>query len=111
VGYFTDAPPNIFGSSLIAVWVNLAGIFYDKSGNLKNLQRYKETGALIDNLTYNYASSNRVTSITDAAGIGPETWDTDGSTFTYDANGNVTFTQGPIGSRRQRTTTATCHCR
>jgi hypothetical protein len=22
VGYFTDAPPNIFGSSLIAVWVN-----------------------------------------------------------------------------------------
>ncbi len=48
---------------------DLAGITYDNSGNLTALQRYRETGTLVDNLTYTIAaSSNRLTSIADAVG-------------------------------------------
>ncbi|MDQ3516879.1 MAG: DUF6443 domain-containing protein [Gemmatimonadota bacterium] len=42
---------------------DLAGINYDRAGNLTALQRYRETATLVDNLTYTYpGSSNRLSS-------------------------------------------------
>jgi RHS repeat-associated protein len=75
---------------------DLANINYDASGNLTGLQRYKETAAPIDNLTYTVAgTSNRLTSIADAVGVTTENWDAEAGSFTYDANGNVLTTPGP----------------
>jgi len=75
---------------------DLAGINYDASGNLLSLQRYRETGTLIDNLTYTNAStSDRLTSIADAVAPTAETWDVESGSFTYDANGNITSAPAP----------------
>jgi RHS repeat-associated protein len=75
---------------------DLTGITYDADGNLKNLQRYRDNGTLIDNLTYSYpSSSNRLTSVTDAVATTPETWDAETGSFTYDANGNVKTAPAP----------------
>jgi len=75
---------------------DLAGITYDAAGNLTALQRYRETGTLIDNLTYtNAPMSNRLTAITDGVGATAETWDAEGSNFSYDANGNLITASGP----------------
>ena len=77
---------------------DLAGINYDLSGNLTSLQRYRETGTLIDNLTYtNSVTSNRLNSVTDAIAATPETWDAETGSFTYDANGNLKTAPAPYG--------------
>ncbi len=75
---------------------DLAGITYDGAGNLTALQRYRETGTLIDNLTYSYStSSNRLSAVTDAISGNAETWDARSGNFTYDANGNVLTAPAP----------------
>lgn len=75
---------------------DLSGITYDASGNLTALQRYKDTGALIDNLTYAYtAGTNRLSTLTEAAGASTEAWDAEAGSFTYDANGNVKTSPAP----------------
>ena len=77
---------------------DLASIAYDASGNLTALQRYRETGTLVDNLTYAYpGSSNRLSSVSDAVGSTPESWDAETGAFTYDANGNVLTAPAPYG--------------
>ena len=75
---------------------DLAGIAYDAAGNVTALQRYRQDGTLIDNLTYNYASnSNRLTAVTDAVTGNSETWDARSGSFTYDPNGNVAAAPAP----------------
>ncbi len=75
---------------------DLAGINYDRAGNLTALQRYRETATLVDNLTYTYpGSSNRLSSVTDAVATTAETWDAETGSFTYDANGNVLSAGAP----------------
>jgi len=75
---------------------DLAAITYDRSGNLTALQRYRETGSLIDNLSYsNSGSSNQLTWLSDAVGTTPETWDAETGSFSYDANGNVIAAPAP----------------
>jgi RHS repeat-associated protein len=75
---------------------DIGGIIYDTDGNLKNLQRNRQDGTLIDNLTYNYLStSNRLSSISDAIIGSAETWDAEAGAFTYDANGNVKTAPAP----------------
>jgi len=45
---------------------------------------------VIDQLSYSYtAGSNKLASVTDAAGVTNEDWDAESSTFAYDGNGNV----------------------
>ncbi len=75
---------------------DLAGISYDLNGNMTALQRYRETGTLVDNLTKSIAgSSNRLTSLTDAVGTTAEAWDAESGSFTYDANGNTLTAPAP----------------
>ncbi len=75
---------------------DLPSISYDANGNLTALQRNKDTGALIDNLTYTIApASNRLNSIADAVGATAETWDAEAGSFTYDAKGNQLTAPGP----------------
>ena len=73
---------------------------YDKNGNIKNLQRYGQTGAsaygLIDNLTFTL-NGNRLSRVDDAAtasayGNGFEFKDgaKQADEYAYDANGNLT---------------------
>lgn len=77
---------------------DLATIGYDASGNLTTLQRYRETGTLLDNLTYAYpGSSNRLSSVSDAVGGTAESWDAESGAFTYDANGNLLTAPAPYG--------------
>lgn len=69
---------------------------YDGAGNLTTLRRYRETGTLIDNLTYSYpGTSNRLSAVTEAAGASAETWDAEAGAFTYDANGNLKTAPAP----------------
>ena len=69
---------------------DLADIAYDASGNITALQRYREIGTLVDNLTYAYpGGSNKLSSVTDAVGSTPESWDAETGAFTYDSNGNL----------------------
>jgi RHS repeat-associated protein len=65
---------------------------YDLNGNIMQLQRSGQDGGLIDNLTYTYFSSNRLTKVTDAAN------DVEGfkeintvnlDDYLYDSNGNL----------------------
>jgi RHS repeat-associated protein len=66
------------------------GILYDAAGNLTALQRNRETGTVLDNLTYTIApTSNRLTQIGDAVDGTPESWDAEDGSFTYDPNGNL----------------------
>jgi RHS repeat-associated protein len=75
---------------------DLAGINYDAAGNITALQRYRETGTLIDNLTYAYpTSSDRLSSVTDAIATTAEAWDAETGSFTYDANGNLKTAPAP----------------
>ena len=77
---------------------DLANIAYDASGNPTALQRYRETATLVDNLTYAYpGSSNRLSSVSDAVGSTPESWDAETGSFTYDANGNILTAPAPYG--------------
>ncbi|GAA5040215.1 hypothetical protein GCM10011506_40440 [Marivirga lumbricoides] len=65
---------------------------YDMNGNIKLLQRRDETGALMDNLTYNYANNgNRLNYVTDAGNIekGFKDSNTSGNDYSYDDNGNM----------------------
>lgn len=75
---------------------DLANITYDASGNLSALRRYRETGSLVDNLTYTYpGSANRLSSVSDAVGATPESWDAETGSLTYDANGNLLTAPAP----------------
>ncbi len=75
---------------------DLSGMAYDASGNLTTLRRRNDAGALIDSLTYTIAgTSNRLTSLIEAAGVTAETWDAEAGNFTYDANGNTVAASAP----------------
>jgi YD repeat-containing protein len=75
---------------------DLAGITYDKSGNLTAMQRYRESGTLVDNLSYTIPTgSNRMSAVTDAISGNSETWDARSGSFTYDANGNLKTAPAP----------------
>lgn len=69
---------------------------YDDNGNILSLQRRKETGSLIDDLTYSYGPNNRLLrrsgypqSVADAVAATTEVWDAGDTQFSYDPNGNV----------------------
>lgn len=65
---------------------------YDANGNILTLKRNKETGTVIDDLVYEYGTSNRLTGIEEENEIvtpSPEDWDASNSSFTYDSNGNL----------------------
>lgn len=87
-----------YGAGSGSSFFDVTGITYDKAGNIESLQRDKETGALIDNLSYNYSGdsgsgvfhSNRLQSVTDAVSGTAELWDAEDATFGYDPNGNLT---------------------
>ncbi|GAB3909961.1 DUF6443 domain-containing protein [Mucilaginibacter boryungensis] len=65
------------------------GITYDPMGNITALQRYWNN-TLIDNLAYNYSSTNQVQSIADASSdIGPNGYKAGTYTYAYDNNGNM----------------------
>ena len=69
---------------------------YDKSGNVLSLQRYREAGTVVDNLTYSYPStSNRLSAVADAVAATAEAWDVEAGPLTYDANGNVLTAPAP----------------
>lgn len=75
---------------------DLAGTTYDAAGNLLTLQRNRETGTLIDNLSYTIATtSNRLTSVTDGVAATTETWDAETGSFSYDPNGNILTAPAP----------------
>ena len=75
---------------------DLSAITYDASGNIRTMQRKNDVGSLIDNLTYNYLSgTNRLGSLSEAAGVTAETWDAEAGSFSYDPNGNVTAAPAP----------------
>gem|GEM_PF-5039374 len=61
------------------------GITYDPNGNLLTLKRHRETGSVIDNLSYVYdAGTNRLGHADDAVGATSETWDVeDGGTNAF----------------------------
>lgn len=64
---------------------------YDKNGNIKALQR-KFNNTTVDNLTYHYElKTNKISTISDAAGNGSgiDDYPGDSQTYTYDANGNM----------------------
>jgi RHS repeat-associated protein len=62
---------------------------YDRNGNIQSLRRRNQSGTIIDNLTYAYASNrNRLIGVSDAAGA-TQSWDSGTLlAFTYDGNGN-----------------------
>ena len=71
---------------------------YDKNGNLLTLQRYKDDGALMDDLTYHYDLtaenySNKLTHVTDAVGqVSAEINDLpnqSANNYEYDATGRL----------------------
>ena len=69
----------------------MAGLAYDKNGNLTAMERRDEAGALIDALGYDYAAgTNRLSGVTDAVAATEATWDAETGTFGYDPNGNIT---------------------
>jgi RHS repeat-associated protein len=69
---------------------------YGCPGNLTTLQRERETGTLVDNLTYSYtAGTNRLAAVSDAVGATAESWDAESGSFTYDANGNLLTASAP----------------
>ncbi|HEY9046309.1 MAG TPA: DUF6443 domain-containing protein, partial [Ohtaekwangia sp.] len=73
---------------------NENGLSYDLNGNIKTLQRKGKGNALIDNLSYTYATGNQLMSVGDAAGTADKDkgfydGNTSGSDYAYDANGNM----------------------
>lgn len=75
---------------------DLTNLTYDRSGNLVTGRRYRSAATLVDNLTYTTpAGSNRLSSVSDAAGTTTETWDAEAGSLTYNANGNVLTVGAP----------------
>lgn len=66
---------------------------YDGNGNITAVQRYGNTGSLMDNLTYTYAAgTNRLRHISDAVAAGTFSTDIDNQqtdNYGYDANGSM----------------------
>src|SRR5699024_1367545 len=57
-----------YGSSGTAsTFFDVNGLSYDAAGNILSLMRRDDAGTLVDNLTYNYGSGNRLQSVSDAA--------------------------------------------
>ncbi len=79
-----------------AFWVN--GLTYDANGNITSLRRKDEAGSLIDNLSYQYGSSNRLNGVTDIISTTTEAWDAEDATYGYDANGNMTSQTGKFSN-------------
>jgi RHS repeat-associated protein len=76
---------------------DLANIDYDAAGNLRRLQRYRQTETLVDDLIYYYdqPGTNRLTSVADAISGNGENWDARSGQFSYDANGNLKTAPAP----------------
>ena len=73
---------------------NETGITYDLHGNIQTLQRTYGSATAIDNLSYTYAGTNQVQSISDAApdvltGKGYKFSNGSSFAYTYDPNGNM----------------------
>jgi hypothetical protein len=79
---------------------DVAGIGYDKNGNIEALVRRHHAGTVLDNLSYTYGENgyglNQLTTVGYAAGA-REAWDAAGGTFEYDAAGNMIQTPAPYG--------------
>ena len=97
VAPFRVCSPASHASSWAATLAHdLPSIAYDAAGNLTTLQRYRDTGTLVDNLTYSYtAGTNRLASVSDAVGATAESWDAEAGSFSYDANGNLLTAPAP----------------
>lgn len=85
-----------YGATGGSSYFDVTGLTYDDAGNITALQRDDETGALIDNLTYSYAGSNRLQSVADAVASTGESWDAEDASFGYDAAGNLTSQSGKL---------------
>ncbi len=75
---------------------HLRSVAYDQNGNIKSLQRDRNSG-MMDDLTYTY-SGNQLQTVTDAITTLSTTSDngfidgnTSGNDYTYDSNGNMTI--------------------
>lgn len=71
------------------------GLTYDANGNIKTLQRTNETGAVVDNLTYNYTNTgrNQLNSVTESATITASNTDIENQpagNYVYDTIGQLT---------------------
>jgi RHS repeat-associated protein len=78
--------------SPLTTW-NEGGLSYDANGNIKKLKRTNETGAIIDDLTYNYNSNNQLNNITDTADEKIAKTDIDSQVpgnYSYNAIGQMT---------------------
>ena len=69
-----------------ALFITEKSIAYDLNGNITALKRYGSSG-LVNELSFTH-SGNRMTALTDAQATGSEAGP---KTFTYDANGNLTY--------------------
>jgi len=70
------------------------GLSYDLNGNIKTLLRKGKGNALIDNLSYTYASGNQLMSVGDGAATADKDkgfydGNASGNDYAYDANGNM----------------------
>lgn len=86
------------GVSGQSAWFDVDGITYDPNGNIKSLRRKAQSSSYIDNLSYNYSTSNRLNSLADAVAINTKSWDAEDATYGYDANGNMTSQTGKISA-------------
>lgn len=72
---------------------DIRNISYDYNGNIKELQRYDETGHVIDDLNYQF-NNNRLEVINELAGESTADWDVEEVAYRYDFNGNITSISG-----------------
>ncbi|MEO1022911.1 MAG: RHS repeat-associated core domain-containing protein [Bacteroidota bacterium] len=70
---------------------DVRNITYDKHGNILTLDRYRESSALTDDLTYHYEpGKNQLASVADAVATTTGLdWDAEDETFSYDKDGNL----------------------
>jgi len=73
---------------------DVTGLLHDLNGNIKTLQRkgndeYDNPNVTIDNLSYTYASGNKLSKVTDTSGKTAGFKDGTNQTTEYDDNGNM----------------------
>lgn len=79
-----------------STWTNsnrytLNNLAYDPNGNIETLKRYDQNSVLIDDLTFTYSGSNRITGMSDGVASTSKKWDAEDTQYTYDLIGNVTI--------------------